>query len=56
VYANHAKELVTSILAENNAPDETDLWTKNEIQALRKKHFILILALDDLYEDKCKAI
>jgi hypothetical protein len=56
VFSGHAKELVTSILAETNASDESDLWRKNEIQAVRKKLFILILALHGQYEDECMAI
>jgi len=50
VFLGHAQEFVTSFLAKDNAPDETDLWRKDEIQALRKKLFKLILDLHDAYE------
>jgi hypothetical protein len=45
VFSDHAKELVTSILAKNNAPDVLNLWRENEIQALRKKLGVPILTV-----------
>jgi hypothetical protein len=50
VFLGHAQEFVTSFLARDNAPDETGLWRKDEIQALRRKLFTLILNLHDAYE------
>jgi hypothetical protein len=45
VFPGRAKELVTSVLAKNNAPDETNPRRENEIQALRKTLFVLILTV-----------
>jgi hypothetical protein len=45
VFPGCAKELVTSVLAKKNAPDETNPWRENEIQALRKKLLVLILTV-----------
>jgi hypothetical protein len=50
VFSDHAKELVTSILAKNNAPDETNLWRENEVQALGKKLCVPILGLHGQYQ------
>jgi hypothetical protein len=49
VFSDDAKELVTSIRAKNNAPEETNLLMENEVQALGKKLCVPILGLHGQY-------